>query len=68
MDPVANLEEQRTLAEQIIEIIDESAADIDSLGHEALNVVAHKAERLAELVQALDEWMKKGGFSPWPTK
>jgi hypothetical protein len=27
--------------------------------------VASKAEELAELVLALDEWMRKDGFSPW---
>jgi hypothetical protein len=23
------------------------------------------AENLAELIESLDEWMSKGGFSPW---
>jgi len=49
MDPDANLSEQRRIAEQIVE---NGAIDAD------------RAERLAELVLALDEWLKKGGFLP----
>lgn len=48
MDPDANLREQRELAQAII---NEEAGAIE-------------AERLAELVLALDEWIDKGGFLP----
>ena len=50
MDPDANLEEQRRLAEEILD--DESPVDNT------------KSLRLAELVQALDEWIRAGGFLP----
>jgi hypothetical protein len=49
MDPDANLVEQRRLSQDII---------YDELLDET------KANRLAELVQALDEWIKGGGFLP----
>ena len=48
MDPNANLQEQLQLADLIL----------DGLGTRA------NAERLAELVVALDEWIAKGGFLP----
>ena len=48
MDPDTNLEEQKTLAQSII---DGDADDAD-------------AERLAELVLALHEWLSKGGALP----
>jgi hypothetical protein len=48
MDPEANLKDQRRLAERILNG-DGSESD---------------AYRLAELVEALDEWIAKGGFLP----
>ncbi len=55
MDPDANLEEQLRI---IALLNDEGAecADVDDL-------VLH-GERLAELVQALHEWIAGGGFLP----
>lgn len=61
MDPKANLEEQRKLAAEILATVD-NEAPIDHLGTIAL---AEKGERLAELVQALDDWRKRGGFDPY---
>lgn len=55
MDPVANLLEQRSLAQSIAEQADENAYDISSV-----DVI-----RLVELVQALDEWRRSGGFDPY---
>lgn len=53
MDPDKNLEEQLSLAQTILssewEDIEESRDEV---------------YRLAELVESLDEWMKKGGFLP----
>lgn len=49
MDPNATLEEMRTLAEALIEADDPDPGDV---------------ERLAHLVQALDQWITKGGFLP----
>lgn len=53
MDPDANIKEQRGLARRII-------ADVDR----GVGASPNDAERLAELVLALDEWLQKGGFPP----
>jgi hypothetical protein len=53
MDPDANLVEQRLLAARIITAIDKGRT-IDS----------DDAYRLAELVQALDDWCCRDGFVP----
>ena len=63
MDPLANLREQRELAAGVlssIRAIDEQGADFDER-----DSLAERAERLAELVQALDEWRLRGGFDPY---
>ena len=49
MDPNTNLQEQRRIAKAIL-------ADPDAQTHGAV--------RLAELVEALDEWISRGGFIP----
>ena len=52
MDPDSNLKEQRQIAEWML-------GDFPvSLNREQM------ADRLAELVLALDEWIRKGGFMP----
>jgi hypothetical protein len=56
MDPDANLNTQRTLAARIIKRCEEGDAHNPA--------VTVDAEQLAELVQALDEWIGKGGFLP----
>jgi hypothetical protein len=56
MDPNENLREQRALAEQLA---DGFNGDQDS----AANYM-NDAARLAELQQALDEWITGGGFLP----
>lgn len=57
MDPNANLEEQRRIAEHLLETSDDPDASPD-------------VYRLAELVLALDGWLSKGGFPPnaWKPK
>jgi hypothetical protein len=55
MDPHANLAEQLCLANELAEA--EVPLDVE---------MSHKANRLAELVLALNEWMSKGGFLPGP--
>ena len=57
LDPHVNLREQRALAAYLVE--DDRAL---RLGHP----VADAAARLAELVQALDEWLSRDGFLPEP--
>jgi hypothetical protein len=63
MDPQANLAEQRSIAARIIE-------RLDNPGRVQPYRLEHDAERLAELVQALDEWLTRGGFLParWERK
>ena len=51
MDPNANLEEQLRLAQRIQ---NDPSEDGD----------AHAADRLAELVIALHDWLNRGGFLP----
>ena len=51
MDPNANLKEQREI---IAAMLAEDSEEIDT----------GDAVRLAELAQALDEWISKGGFLP----
>lgn len=58
MDPNANLAEQRTLARSI-QTQFENAEDT-----RAFSDLAHDANRLADLVIALDEWMVRGGSRP----
>ena len=56
MDPNANLKEQRKIASIILEWFDTATEEADFPETEA--------QRLAELVQSLDEWISKGGFLP----
>jgi hypothetical protein len=57
MDPHANLAEQREIAREIVRLM-------PSAGTVPQTLVNH-AERLAELVLALDEWRRSGGFDPY---
>ena len=56
MDPNANLEEQRKLAEKILQGIEDTVGELDDLEKDS--------NRLAELVQAMDEWLSGQGFYP----
>ncbi len=56
MDPKANLAEQIQIA---LAMLGDDDLDNDR------DWWKHSAPRLAELVIALDGWMRKGGFSPW---
>jgi len=57
MDPNANLEEQRRIVQRML------------YGDEHNPPLEEDAVRLAELVEALDGWLDKGGFLPdaWKT-
>lgn len=59
MDPTANLEEQLKLAQKIIK-----ACEIDMVPAVLTRIVAADGQRLAELVDALDGWVRKGGAMP----
>jgi len=56
MDPDANLAQQRMLAARIMRL-----TDADKIDHDA---ITHAAGRLAELVDALDTWIVRGGAMP----
>lgn len=57
MDPNANLEEQRRCVETINELD-------GAMGIENMRELTVASFRLAELVQALDEWLSNGGAKP----
>jgi hypothetical protein len=59
VDPIANLQDQRELAREILRPKDHLVKE-DYLAH-SLGC----AERIADLFQALDEWRRKGGFDPY---
>jgi hypothetical protein len=63
MDPRANLEEQLKLARRLQRALDVDANDFSEL--KGVDQILADAERLADLVLVLDEWIKKGGFSPY---
>lgn len=69
MDPEANLSEQLELAREILaeneRITDDGGNTPDEFWHDGtVESLLQRAERLAELVQALAEWRRKGGFDP----
>lgn len=64
MDPKANIKEQLQIAKHIISLWDEAPADGVLDANDQL-WMSDAANRLAELVLALDEWQRKGGFSPY---
>ena len=53
MDPDANIAEQRRIAARILRA-----------GQESRPINPQDPQRLAELVGALDEWIRHGGFLP----
>jgi hypothetical protein len=59
MDPNANLDEQLKLAQSIVFRLD----DPDEQDYDVGDVV-QDAERLAELVISLNQWIAGGGFLP----
>jgi hypothetical protein len=59
MDPETNLEKQLQLAQKILRYLDTGDDP-----RRVLTVVEEDAEKLAELVLALDEWLSQGGFRP----
>lgn len=64
MDPEENLREQRRLSARLTKI-GESVEDWNwANAQNLMREYAEGAARLAELVQAMDEWLKKGGFLP----
>jgi hypothetical protein len=65
MDPIANLREQLALAAKIQMLSEAEANGGQDVELARLRMVAAASERLADLVLALNDWISKGGFSPW---
>ena len=67
MDPNANIAEQLDLAAEILADIDRADPEEDI---DALDAVLANAEKLAQLVLALNQWIATGGFLPerWARK
>lgn len=63
MDPNANLKEQREVCDFIMHVWD-NASDDGSFTPDQEKDLVHAAYRLAELVQALDQWITGRGFLP----
>lgn len=59
MDPDAALAEIRSLREEIFDTQDNTAD-----GPAKDTALAEMAVRLAELIQGLDRWIRRGGFLP----
>jgi hypothetical protein len=62
MDPNANLEELRRLLEALRSRAD--AADWEWSNLDQCHKQIGDAARVADLVEALDEWLSRGGFLP----
>jgi hypothetical protein len=69
MDPDANLAELREVARAILRTWDACDPDDGSLTEGQQEFIVEQANRLAELVEALDEWLARAGFLPmrWRT-
>jgi hypothetical protein len=63
MDPTANLREQLSLSRRIIDAWDHCQPD-GTLTSEQAEKVCDEANRLADLVTALHEWIGKGNGLP----
>jgi hypothetical protein len=58
MDPDANLKEQLAIASNFLQRYDAESGDHDAF------MLLDEGARLAELVCALDSWLKRGGYLP----
>ena len=63
MDPEANIREQGEIADVVMTIWDACSDDGDFTEEQQQHLIFH-AYRLAELIQAMNEWIKRGGFLP----
>jgi hypothetical protein len=70
MDPDSNIREQLEIAEEINSISDAVDPDTGRYTIGQLDDLADKALRLAELVEALNTWLMRGGYLPvhWGTR
>lgn len=64
MDPDSNLAEQREIVKRINAIIDAPDPVTDALTADRSAELESLAIRLAELVEALDQWLSADGFLP----
>ena len=66
MDPDANLRAQRVICRALVRCDDRRDPITGALRHEDVEEYQRDASNLAELVQALDLWLSKGGSLPRP--
>jgi hypothetical protein len=64
VDPDENLKQLLEVASDVKEIFDNPNGDEDTLSEDQGIEVELHAERMSELVLALDGWIKGGGFLP----
>lgn len=64
MDPIANIKEQRVVARELQTLLNPPGY----LSEAQRDAVVSLSDRLSELVLALDEWRRKGGFDPYMEK
>lgn len=60
MDPLTNIEQQREIAGRINDL-----RDSDPMSEDEQTEMIDLGFQLAELVAALDEWRRRGGFDPY---
>lgn len=65
MDPEANIREQREIAQQLRELLNPPELVTPEEGSDTGLEVIALADRLSDLVIALDEWRSRGGFDPY---
>lgn len=68
MDPNANLNKQRALSAEILRLVDKLHCEATPIGMASdaatYERIGGLASQLAEHVEALDTWVKGGGFLP----
>lgn len=65
MDPEANIREQLEIARQLRELLNPPELVTPEEGSDTGLEVIALADRLSDLVIALDEWRRRGGFDPY---
>jgi hypothetical protein len=64
MDPEANIREQVEIAKRIQQLTEEQSDCHGYLPHSIAEDIVAEADRLSELVLAMVEWNRRGGFLP----
>jgi len=65
MDPTENMKRQIALAEELVRLADLPHPKNTTEGDRRVSARLRAGDELAELVIALDEWRRSGGFDPY---